>query len=88
MTFYFAQLLKHIFFPWLIYIVPGAVDPTSSSASPHSILVRWELPVECGEDTNVWYELHITSNDADEDYCAEYALNENGIECEQVNMVV
>ena len=64
------------------------MEPTSSSTSPHSILVTWELPTECEDDTNVWYELHITSQDTDDDYCAEYVLNENGTECEQVNMVV
>ena len=63
------------------------MDPSSISTTPHAILVTWRLPAECGEDTNVWYELHITSQDTDE-YCAEYVLNENGAECEQVNMVV
>ena len=36
----------------------------------------------------MWYELHITSQDTDDDDCAKYILNENGEECEQVNMMV
>ena len=81
--------LKHMYlFLLYIYIVPGAVTPTSSSTSPHSILVTWGLPTECGDDTNVWYELHITSKDTNDDSCAEYILNENGEECEEVNMMV